>query len=48
MAVLCVSSALLNALAMMVFRIMPETPLYLDTVFTAAAAWGRRYSTRFP
>ena len=39
MAVLCVFSACLNALAMMGFRMMLETPLYLDTVFTAAAAF---------
>jgi hypothetical protein len=36
---LCVFSACLNALAMMVFRLVLETPLYLDTVFTAAAAF---------
>jgi hypothetical protein len=39
MAVLCVFSVCLNALTMMVFRIILETPLYLDTVFTAAAAF---------
>jgi hypothetical protein len=38
-AVLCVFFACLNALTMMVFRIILETPLYLDTVFTAAAAF---------
>jgi hypothetical protein len=39
MAVLCVLSALLNALTMMLFRITLETPLYMDTLFTAAAAF---------
>jgi hypothetical protein len=39
MAVLCIFSACLNALSMMVFRIILEMPLYLDTVFTAAAAF---------
>ncbi|MDR2745939.1 MAG: hypothetical protein LBB77_00705 [Treponema sp.] len=39
---LCVFSACLNALAMLVFRLVLETPLYFDTVFTAMAAfcWG--------
>jgi hypothetical protein len=37
--VLCVPSACLNALAMMVFRLMLETPLYFDTVFTVMAAF---------
>jgi hypothetical protein len=39
MGLLCVFSACLNALAMMVFRLVLETPLYLDTVFTAAVAF---------
>jgi hypothetical protein len=39
MAVLCVSSALLNTFTMVVFRIMLKTPLYLDTMFTATAAF---------
>jgi hypothetical protein len=38
-ALLCVCFACLNALAMMIFRLVLETPLYLDTVFTAAAAF---------
>jgi hypothetical protein len=36
---LSVFSACLNTIAMMVFRLVLETPLYLDTVFTAMAAF---------
>jgi hypothetical protein len=39
MAVLCAVSACLNALAMMVFRLILKTPLYLDTMFTVSAAF---------
>jgi hypothetical protein len=39
MALLCFFSALLNLLALLVFRNILGTPLYLDTVFTAAAAF---------
>ena len=39
MAVLCLVSAVLNALVMAAFRLLLETPLYLDTVFTVAMAF---------
>jgi hypothetical protein len=39
MILLCVCSACLNVLSMLVFRLMLGTPLYLDTVFTAMAAF---------
>jgi hypothetical protein len=36
---LCVFSACLNALSMLIFRLMLEMPLYLDTLFTAMMAF---------